>query len=107
MEPDPDLEPIEAIYDALDRQQPEKALRIADAGDAEVTLLSMGPPAAAEALRKGLAMGAHRAVVIADLALAGATPSRGGPAESAQSRAIRPKRPPDYTSRRGRRADPG
>lgn len=50
----------------------EKALRLADAGDVEVTLLSMGPAAATDALRKGLAMGAGRAVVVSDEALAGA-----------------------------------
>lgn len=31
METDPDLQPIEAIYDALDREAPEQALRIAQA----------------------------------------------------------------------------
>ncbi|MFO1540847.1 MAG: electron transfer flavoprotein subunit beta/FixA family protein [Chloroflexota bacterium] len=49
----------------------EAALRIAETGDASVTLLSMGPPAAAEALRKGLAMGATDAVLVTDPALGG------------------------------------
>ena len=50
----------------------EKALKLTEAHGGEVTLLTMGPAAAAEALRKGLAMGAARAVHVSDAALAGA-----------------------------------
>src|SRR5262249_23069618 len=51
----------------------EEALRLRDAaGDGEVGILSMGPPKAMDALRKALAMGADRAVLVADDALAGA-----------------------------------
>jgi electron transfer flavoprotein beta subunit len=51
----------------------EEALRLREsAGEGEVGLLSMGPPKAMDALRKGLAMGADRAVLIADDTLAGA-----------------------------------
>jgi electron transfer flavoprotein beta subunit len=50
----------------------EEALRIVEAsGAGEVVLVSMGPERAAEALRKGLAMGADRAVLVADAAAAG------------------------------------
>jgi electron transfer flavoprotein beta subunit len=49
----------------------EAALKLTEAHGGEVTLLSMGPAAAAEALRKGLAMGATRAVHVSDPALAG------------------------------------
>ena len=50
----------------------EEALRLRDAaGEGEVGLLSMGPPKAMDALRKGLAMGADRAVLVSDEALAG------------------------------------
>jgi len=49
----------------------EAALRIAETSGGTVTLLSMGPPAAAEALRKGLAMGATDAVLVSDPAIAG------------------------------------
>jgi electron transfer flavoprotein beta subunit len=56
-----------------DKHAVEEALRIRDAaGDGQVALLSMGPPKALEAIRKGLAMGADRAVLVADDALAGA-----------------------------------
>src|SRR5262249_28173061 len=51
----------------------EEALRVRDAaGEGTVGLVSMGPPKAADALRKGLAMGADRAVLVSDDALAGA-----------------------------------
>jgi len=50
----------------------EEALRLRDAaGDGEVGILSMGPEKAMDALRKGLAMGADRAVLVTDESLAG------------------------------------
>lgn len=50
----------------------EQALRIKDAtGDGEVVLVSMGPARAVESIRKGLAMGADRAVLVSDDAAAG------------------------------------
>jgi electron transfer flavoprotein beta subunit len=49
----------------------EKALKITEASGGEVSLLSMGPPGALDALRKALAMGATRAYHVADDALAG------------------------------------
>jgi electron transfer flavoprotein beta subunit len=49
----------------------EAALQLTEAHGGEVTLLTMGPEGALEALRKGLAMGAARAVHVQDEALAG------------------------------------
>jgi len=50
----------------------EQAIRLKEgAGDGEVVLVSMGPGKALESLRKGLAMGADRAVLVSDEALAG------------------------------------
>ncbi len=50
----------------------EAAIRIKDAaGDGEVVLVSMGPARAVESIRKGLAMGADRAVLVSDDAAAG------------------------------------
>jgi electron transfer flavoprotein beta subunit len=50
----------------------EKALKLADANPGtEVSLLSMGPASAMDALRKGLAMGATRAYHVQDDSLAG------------------------------------
>jgi electron transfer flavoprotein beta subunit len=50
----------------------EAALRIKESsGDGEVVLVSMGPAQALESIRKGLAMGADRTVLVADDAAAG------------------------------------
>lgn len=50
----------------------EEALRIKDSkGESEVIVLSLGPEKALDALRKGLAMGADRAVLVSDAAAEG------------------------------------
>ncbi|MDQ3937705.1 MAG: electron transfer flavoprotein subunit beta/FixA family protein [Chloroflexota bacterium] len=49
----------------------EKALKLTEAHGGEVTLLTVGPANAAEALRKALAMGAARAVHVADDSIKG------------------------------------
>ena len=50
----------------------EEALRLKEAaGDGEVVVVSMGPERAVDALRKALAMGADRAVLISDASLEG------------------------------------
>lgn len=49
----------------------EAALKLTEAHGGDVTLLTLGPAGAAEALRKGLAMGAARAVHVQDGAAAG------------------------------------
>jgi electron transfer flavoprotein beta subunit len=62
----------EAALNAFDAHAVEEALRLKEAsGDAEVVLVSMGPPGALEAMRKALAMGADRAVLVTDDAAAG------------------------------------
>ncbi|HLX35369.1 MAG TPA: electron transfer flavoprotein subunit beta/FixA family protein [Candidatus Limnocylindrales bacterium] len=60
-----------AVINGNDEYTLEAALQIADAQGAEVTLLAMAPPGAVETMRKGLAMGAHRGVLVTDPALAG------------------------------------
>ena len=51
----------------------EEALRLKEsAGEGEVVVVSMGPERALDALRKALAMGADRAVLVSDEALQGA-----------------------------------
>src|ERR1700760_201045 len=51
----------------------EEALKLKEAaGDGEVVVVSMGPERAMDALRKALAMGADRAVLISDASLEGA-----------------------------------
>lgn len=71
-----DRESADAVLNDLDEYAVEEALRIVEAhGGAEaghtITLISMGPERAQEALRKGLSMGADSAVHIKDGALAG------------------------------------
>ncbi len=57
----------EAALNAFDANAVEEALRIKEsAGDGEIVLVSMGPARALEAMRKALAMGADRAVLVSD-----------------------------------------
>jgi electron transfer flavoprotein beta subunit len=62
----------EAALNAFDANAIEEALRVKEAGgEAEVVLVSVGPDQALDSLRKGLAMGADRAVLVSDSAAAG------------------------------------
>src|SRR2546430_7479937 len=62
----------EGALNPFDANAVEEALRLKDAaGDGEVVLVSMGPAKALDALRKALAMGADRAVLLSDDAAAG------------------------------------
>src|SRR4029077_249410 len=64
--------PGECALNAFDANAVEEALRLKDTtGEGEVVLVSMGPPKAQDALRKALAMGADRAVLVTDEAAAG------------------------------------
>src|SRR3954453_23583122 len=63
---------VEAALNPFDANAIEEALRLKEAsGDGEVVLVSLGPQGALDALRKGLAMGADRAVLVSDDAAAG------------------------------------
>jgi electron transfer flavoprotein beta subunit len=63
----------EGALNAFDAHAVEEALRVKDhSGEGEVVLVSMGPAKAADALRKALAMGADRAVLVSDDGAAGA-----------------------------------
>jgi electron transfer flavoprotein beta subunit len=63
----------EGALNAFDAHAVEEALRIKErTGEGEVVLVSMGPASAMDALRKALAMGADRAVLVSDEAAAGA-----------------------------------
>src|SRR5919106_3812344 len=63
----------EGALNPFDAHAVEEALRIRDAaGVGEIVLVSMGPAKTADALRKALAMGADRAVLVTDDAAAGA-----------------------------------
>ena len=65
-------EGVQGTLDPGDEFGVEAGLQLREAHGGEVALVSMGPPAAVEALRKGLSMGADRAVLVSDDALAGA-----------------------------------
>ena len=57
----------ESALNPFDANAVEEALRVKDAtGDGEVVLVSLGPEKALDALRKALAMGADRAVLVSD-----------------------------------------
>lgn len=59
------------VLNGADEYTLEAALRLVDAHGGDVTLIAMAPAEARDALRKGLAMGAARAVLVTDDALAG------------------------------------
>lgn len=62
----------EGALNPSDTSAVEEALRIREAqGDGEVVVVSMGPESAGNSVRKALAMGADRAVLVADPAAAG------------------------------------
>jgi electron transfer flavoprotein beta subunit len=62
----------EGALNHFDTQAVEEALRIKERdGDGEVVLVSMGPERALDSLRKALAMGADRAVLVSDEQAAG------------------------------------
>ena len=57
----------EGALNPFDANAVEEALRLKDAGgEGEVVLVSLGPAKAQDALRKALAMGADRAVLVSD-----------------------------------------
>ena len=55
----------------LDEYAVEAALTLVEAGEGEVTVVTMGPAPAAEAVKKALQMGAHAGVHVMDDAIAG------------------------------------
>jgi electron transfer flavoprotein beta subunit len=62
-----DRESVDGLLSELDEYAVEQALQIAgEADDAEVTVLTVGPEDAKDALRKALSMGADKAVHVED-----------------------------------------
>lgn len=61
-----------AIMNPDDKAGLEAALRLKDKYGAEVTVLTMGLPKAADVLREALAMGADKAILVTDRVLGGA-----------------------------------
>jgi electron transfer flavoprotein beta subunit len=62
----------EGVLNPFDANAVEEALKLRDAsGDGEVVIVSVGPEKALEAMRRALAMGADRVVLVSDEAVAG------------------------------------
>ncbi len=72
---DPDTKRLdrsgEAALNPTDVNAVEEALRLKEAHGGEIVIVSLGPEKALESLRKALAMGADRAVLVSDTAAAG------------------------------------
>jgi electron transfer flavoprotein beta subunit len=67
-----DRESADAVLDEINERAIEQALQFKEAtGDAEVTVLCMGPERATEAIRKALSMGADKAIHVSDESLHG------------------------------------
>jgi electron transfer flavoprotein beta subunit len=61
----------EGALNPFDVNAVEEALRLKEGGDGEVVIVSLGPERALEAMRRALAMGADRIVLVADEEAAG------------------------------------
>ena len=67
-----DRDATDAVLDEINERAVEAALQLKEANDgSEVTVLTMGPDRATDAIRKALSMGADKAVHLSDDALAG------------------------------------
>ena len=67
-----DTEGLNYVISNWDQVAVEAALQLIDTvGSGEITLVSMGPERVADALRKGMAMGAHKAIHIKDATFEG------------------------------------
>jgi electron transfer flavoprotein beta subunit len=63
---------VDGLLSELDEYAVEQALQLKEkSNDAEVTVLTVGPEQASDAIRKGLQMGADKAVHVVDDAIAG------------------------------------
>jgi len=60
------------VVNPLDLNAIETALRLREAHGGSITVVTMGPKAAAKALREALAMGCDDAILVSDRAFAGA-----------------------------------
>jgi len=62
---------LEAVINPFDEYALEEGLRLKESQDGEVIVVTMGPASAEDTMRKALAMGADRGVLITDPALRG------------------------------------
>jgi electron transfer flavoprotein beta subunit len=66
-----DRENVDGLLSELDEYAVEEALKIVEAGEGEVTVLTVGPDQAADAIKKALQMGADKGVHVNDAAIHG------------------------------------
>ncbi|PWJ24518.1 electron transfer flavoprotein beta subunit [Branchiibius hedensis] len=66
-----DRENVDGLLSELDEYAVEEALKLVEASEGEVTVLTVGPDGAAEAIKKSLQMGADKGVHVLDDAIAG------------------------------------
>jgi electron transfer flavoprotein beta subunit len=64
-------EGVEAIINPFDENAIEAALQLRDKHGGKVTVITMGPPQAASALRDAIALGADEGILLSDRAFAG------------------------------------
>jgi len=88
-------EGIPAIINPFDLHAIETAARLKERYGGQVSLLSMGPPQAVEALQKGLSFGADRAVLLSDGAFRGSDTLATSAALTAGIRALAKEQPVD------------
>jgi electron transfer flavoprotein beta subunit len=62
---------LDPVVNPFDEYALEEALRLKEGQGGEVTVLTMGPPSAEDTMRKALAMGADKGVLVTDPALHG------------------------------------
>jgi electron transfer flavoprotein beta subunit len=62
---------VDGLLSELDEYAVEEALKLAEAGEGEVTVVTIGPDQAGDALKKALQMGADKAVHVKDDAIHG------------------------------------
>ena len=66
-----DRDSVDGLLSELDEYAVEEALKIVEAGEGEVTVVTIGPDQAADAVKKALQMGADKGVHVTDAAIAG------------------------------------
>lgn len=66
-----DRDGVEGLLSEIDEYAVEEALKAAEAGDGEVTVVTVGPERAVDAVKKALQMGAGKGVHVSDEAIHG------------------------------------
>ncbi|MGH3754512.1 MAG: electron transfer flavoprotein subunit beta/FixA family protein [Pseudonocardiaceae bacterium] len=66
-----DRDSADVVLDEINERAVEEALKIKEAGEGEVTVVTMGPQRATDAIRKALSMGVDKAVHLSDEGLHG------------------------------------